>query len=366
MATPRVPEEALPTISPFTLPPPHRLGTSSGIRLSKSSPSNTLAQLSSSLGLTQYGPIEHAASVDEPDSGTAVKTKKSASSRAKDRKGKAEPMTSVVLTQSGKPLDAFALFLPPNLPKAIFQSRPSLLEFIKSTAATYFDLWELASKLSVLDLRLPPLYVEQVSEEYEFLAQLLSAVVEKLQHVSSVGKLYLPQIRLTTRIQIDGILKALSETSTSVGHIFLPIVTLILKSDLASFNYKAIASFLRKTGIGEITLVSTDEVVHEFRNKLHAEVKKSKKATLKVNYSSRDMGLPGPSYIAELGKKPQVGEAIDPQKLVGSLNVTSDRYTVEEGEKTWRSSAQRKALKGVSALIPRQPFTFVIGESATP
>ena len=369
MAAPRGTGEAPPTITiarlpSFSFPPPHRLGISSGILLSKSSPSNlratssnAITQLSSALGLVRdspwtTGPTEEITSVDEPDSAAAIKLKKTVSFQTKERKDEVEPRPAIVTTQSGKPLDDFTLFLPPNVPKAIFQSRLSLLEYVKATVATYLGLWELASKVGLLDLRFPPLYVEHLGEEYAFLRQLLSDVFRMLQPaVRAIEKLYLPQIRLTTRTEIDDVLKALSETGTTVGHVFLSIETSIQKSDLSSFDYKAIALHLRKSGIGEITLLSTDEVVQAFRNKLHTEMKKSKRAPVKVNYSSREMDLPGPSYIAELGKTPEVGEAIDPQKLVDSLNVASDPGIVEEGVKAKHSTAKTKVLKGVSARM---------------
>ena len=366
MATPVAPRETLSTLSrlpSLSFPPPHRLGTSSGIRLSKPSlsnltaaSSNTYAQPSSSSGLTrgsswETGPIEGITSVDEPDSAAAVKLEKPVSSLTKHRKEKVGPRTAIITTQSGRPLDNFVLFLPPNIPQAIFRSRLSLLDYVKSTVVTYLGLWKLASKVGLLDLRLPPPYMEQLCEEYAFLSQLLSDVFNLLQPVKSIEKLYLPQIRLTTRTEIDDVLTALSETTTTVGHVFLSLDTSIQKSELSSFDYKAIALCLRKSGIGEITLVSSNEVVQAFRNKLHTEIKKSKRAPLKVSYSSREMGLPGPSYIAELGKKPQVGEAIEPQKLVGSLNVSFDPDIAEEGVKGKHTIARTKVLKDVSLYI---------------
>ena len=325
-------KEGQPTIrcGSYNFPPPHQLGISLDNRPSRSSRNsalsctpvtgdNTLQQLSSSLGLDalpskrQISQTEMA--LDEPDIGPPP-TKKAAIAPLQ------QPLVS---THDDSPLNEFSLFLPPKVPGAIVQSRYALSKFVYSTATTYLSLWGLAGQLEVLDLRFSSPFSEELCEDYQLLTDLLSYVCEILRNVKSVRDLYLPQMILHSVPQLDQILQPLVRNACTVSHLFLPLRCSLQKSEIADINYKVLAAFFHKTKIGEITLISTDRVVQEFRNKLQAELKNSARAAaVKVNYRSQELGVPGPAYIADLDKKASVGEQVDPLSLVSSLNVTGD------------------------------------------
>ena len=252
---------------------------------------------------------------------------------------------------NGGPLSEFALFLPPKLPQAILQSRSTLLEFVKSTSMTYLNLWEFAGELTVLDLRFPTPYSDRLGEDYQFLIELFSAIIEKLGHVKSVRDLYLPQIVLHSHTKLEDILRPFSKTALTIPHVFLPIKTSLQEDDIASFDHKNIAAFLQKSKIQELTLISVATVVQDFQNELQAEIKKSRRmGTTKVNYSDQEMGPPGPAYIVDLGVKPAVGEAVDPHKLVRSLNIIPETQGSESAE-GGREHTRRRIHKEVGLFV---------------
>lgn len=302
---------------------------------------------------TESNLVTHSIGRDETDSGSMgpPPTKKAAmvSRSAKIRTTKAKKPKPIVKTYDEKPLKEFILFLPPILPKSISTSRSALQDFVRITTITHLSLWELASKMEVVELRFPLPYIEMLSEDGLFLKELLVSVFDQISYVKSIDELYLPKISLHPLAKLDDILEALSETKCSISHLFIPIRCLLQSKELDVFEFKQIASFLSKTNVREITFVSTDKVVQEFSDKIFAELKHIKKCSTRVNSSDEELGAPGPNYISDLDKKPVVGEEIDPHVLVSSLNATSPaNEEVKRSSGATHIGSRHKMVKNVT------------------
>ena len=321
-------DEARPILGcgSYNFPPPHRLGTSLEIRTCKlsslighslpssTSGTTTLHQLSTSLGLTAPQTSESETAVEETDIGPPP-TKKAAVAFKVEK----QQQPSIVRTHDDTPLKKLTLFLPPKVPSAILQSRHALSRFVYSTATTFLSLWEVDKQLEVVDLRFPSPLSEKLCEDYQLFTDLLSYVCQILTKVKSVNELYLPQITFHSTTQLDQIFQPLTNMCT-ITHLFLSLHCLLQTSKITHLNYKLLAAFFQKVKIREITVISTDRVVQEFRNKLQAELKKTA-STIKVRYRSQELEAPGLAYITDLDKESSLGEKVDPLSLVGSLNM---------------------------------------------
>ena len=322
-------DEAQPILGcgSYNFPPPHQLGTSLEIRSCRlsslvgyslpgsTSGTTTLHQLSTSLGLTAPQTSESETAVEEPDIGPPP-TKKAAVALKVEKL----QQQSIVRTHDNTPLKKLTPFLPPKVPSAILQSRHALSRFVYSTATTFLSLWEVGKHLDVVDLRFPSPFSEKLCEDYQLFTDLLSYACQILTKVKSVNELYLPQITFHSTTQLDQIFRPLLTNVCTVKHLFLSLRCLLQTSEITHLNYKLLAAFFQKVKIREITVISTDRVVQEFRNKLQAEFKKTA-STIKVRYRSQELEAPGLAYITDLDKESSLGEKVDPLSLVGSLNM---------------------------------------------
>ena len=325
-------DEAQPILScgSYNFPPPHQLGTSLDIRScrlsslighslpSSTSGATTLHQLSTSLGLTAPQTSELEIAVEEPDIGPPPTKKTAVALRVEKLQ-----QQSIVHTHDNTPLKKLTLFLPPQVPCAIFQSRHALSRFVYSTATTFLSLWEVDRQLQVVDLRFPSPFAEKVCEDYELFTDLLSYACQILTKVKSVNELYLPQIAFHSTTQLDQIFRPLLTNMCTITHLFLSLHCLLQTSEIIHLNYKVLAAFFQKLKIREITVISTDRVVQEFRNRLQAELKKTA-STIKVRYRSKELEAPGFAYTTDLDKETSRGEKVDPLSLVASLNMISE------------------------------------------
>lgn len=334
-------------LHPYLLPPPHRLGTSVGL------PSSRVRQDSSGPVFFQphiHTQIPSKVGFDEPDSGTQSRDRKSDTLPRAEAKGQ-----PVVKSHDGKALRDFVLFLPPKLPQAISQSSSALSEYVYSTTITHLSLWELASNLETLDLRFPPSYSHFFCEEHHFLSQFLSAVFEHLEHVQSIEMLYLPEILLHSRARYEEVLQPLDKATFSVSHAFFPVNSSLQDKEVSSLDFKALALFLSKCRVEEITFVSSESFISMFQPGLQAEMKRLKRAKVRLSFSSEELEEAGPAYITDLGRKAPAGEVIGPHTLVGSLNFTAESDTPERrgGERKRRHSKKQRAEKEVRSTMDK-------------
>ena len=327
----------------LNFPRPHQLGVSSGIQPSRSSRSSFLQSDSD---------LVASAGRDEADLGPPP-AKKAAVSKKREKtvllpKPGVQPKP-IIKSHDEKPLKEFSLFLPTSVPQVILRSRSAIQDFVLSTTNTYLSLWELSSKMDLLELRIPALYVTHLCDDFHFLAEFLTGTLRHIAYVKSVKQLILPRILLHSLVQLEAILRPLAESKCVVSILFIPISCSLRSKDLESFNFKSLAAFLRKTSFHEITFVSKNEIVKEITDRVTVELKGTKKSPpIKINYSDEDLGDPGPDYIAELSETATVGESVDPHILVSSLNATA--AAGENAEQTV-TGAKEKAKKSVSLTM---------------
>ena len=328
------------SVCSLNFPRPHQLGISTGIHLSRSSRIQSDSSLA--FAVTSAGREEE----EDVDAGPPP-TKKAALSKKREKdylpKSGVQPKP-IIKSYDEKPLKEFSLFLPAKVPKAILHSRSALREFVLSTANTYLSLWELSSKMDLLELRIPVLFADQLCDDGHFLAEFLAGIFQQASHVKSVKQLFLPRITMHPLTQLEGILQPLVESKCSISHLFLPIKCSLRSKDLEAYNFKPLALLLRKCSIQELTFISTDEIVKEISDRVATELKGTKKSAIKINYSRDDLGAPGPNYIADLEETPTVGESVDPHLLISSLNAT----TAAESSVQRTSGARQKLHKSVS------------------
>ena len=328
--------------SSLNFPRPHQLGISTGIQLSRSSRSSFVqsdAELATSAGR------------DEVDIGPPP-TKKAAVSRKREKallpKSEVQPKP-VIKTHDEKPLKEFSLFLPASVPRAILHSRSAIHDFVISTANTYLSLWELSTKMDLVELRIPAVFVDKLCDDNHFLIEFVSGFFQRISYVKSIKQLILPRILLHPLIQLESVLQPLVASKCAVSQLFIPITCSLRSKDLGSFNLKSLATFLRKSSLQELTFVSKDEVVSEMSDLVAKELKGTKKATVKVSYSDEDLREPGPDYIADLRETTTLGECVDPHLLVSSLNATTD--VESSGRKS--SANKQRSQKSVSHSFVR-------------
>ena len=327
-------------------PRPHQLGISTGIQPSRSSRSSFI-QSDSDL-LTSAGR-------DEVDSGPPP-AKRAAVAKKREKAVLSVPRSAaqpkpIIKSHDEKPLKEYSLFLPASVPQAILHSRSAIQEFVLSTTNTYLSLWELSNKMDLLELRIPALYVNQLCDDGHFLTEFLTGAFQQISYVKSIKQLILPRILLHPLIKLEAILQPLVTSKFSVSNLFIPITCSLRSKDLELFNFKSLASFLRKSSIQEITFISKDEVVKEIYERIATEMKGTKKSPVKINYSEEDLGEPGPDYIAELRETVMVGESVDPHLLVSSLNATTAPAAAAasgSAEEKVAGVAKQKAKKSVS------------------
>jgi hypothetical protein len=329
----------------LNFPRPHQLGISTGIQPSRSSrssfhPSDS-ALTSTAVGIEE---VDSAAIAGPPPAKKIALSKKR--ERPTSSKLSAQPKP-IVKSHDEKPLKEFSLFLPERVPRAILQSRSAIQAFVLSNATTYLSLWELSSKMDALELRIPPLYVDQLCDDGDFLTKFLAEVFGQISYVKSIQELILPRIVMHSRTQLEAILKPLVNSKCSVSHLYVPVTCSLRSKDLEAFNFKSLALFLRKSPVQELTFVSKDDIVEEISKNVEGELKKTKKCTVRVHFSKKDLGAPGPDYIAELKETVNIGESVDPHVLVSSLNAT---VTVERSLGQGLSRTRKSAHKSVSRV----------------
>ena len=339
----------------LNFPRPHQLGISTGIQPSTSSRSSFLP---SDSALSESSAVHGTEEVDSAaiaDAGPPP-AKKIALSKKREKPTSYKPgaqLKPIVKTYDEKPLREFSLFLPERVPRSILQSRSAIQDFVLSTTATYLSLWELSSKMDALELRIPPLYVDQLCDDGDFLTKFLAEVFGQISYVKSIQELILPRIMMHPRTQLEAILKPLVDSKCSISHLYIPVTCSLRSKDLEGFNFKSLATFLRKSPVQELTFVSKDGIVEEISKKVEGELKKTKKCTIQVHFSERDLGAPGPDYIAELKETATMGECVDPHVLVSSLNAhTAAVESTGQGAAATKKSAQKSvSMRFLSEVI---------------
>ena len=323
----------------LNFPRPHQLGISTGIQPSRSSRSSLLP--------SDTALASSAVEIEEVDSAAIAgppPPKKIALSKKRDKPSSSKPGTQpkpIIKSYDEKPLKEFSLFFPERVPRAILQSRSAIQDFVLSTATTYLSLWELSSKMDALELRIPPLYVDQLCDDGDFLTKFLAEVFGQISYVNSIQELILPRIVMHSRTQLEAILKPLVDSKCSVSHLYIPVTCSLHSKDLEAFNFKSLAVFLRKSPVQELTFVSKDDIVEELSKNVKGELKKTKKCTIQVHCSKKDLGAPGPDYIAELKETATMGECVDPHVLVSSLNANAAAESPGQGASGTRKSAHK-------------------------
>ena len=202
--------------------------------------------------------------------------------------------------------------------------------------------------MDALELRIPPLYVEQLCDDGDFLTKFLAEVFGQISYMKSVQELILPRIVMHPRTQLEAILKPLLNSKCSISHLYIPVTCSLRSEDLETFNFKSLALFLRKSPVQELTFVSKDDIVEEISKNVEGELKKTKKCTIRVHCSKKDLGAPGPDYIAELKETANIGESVDPHVLVSSLNATA---TAESSPGQGGSGSRKSTHKSVSRIV---------------
>ena len=238
--------------------------------------------------------------------------------------GKNLAATSLIVTHNAEPFKEFAVFLPPNIPQAILLSRSALSEFVLKASNAYFNLWPVATRLSRVDLRLPPNYAAILASESTFLEQYLSNAASRLGHVESIGKVYLPHIVLSL-IELGQVFAVFMQGSFSVNKLFIPVQTaqIGIKSHQgaagSNTQYQLLASILCNSKTSAVTFVSQDKCVQEFRDRLQGELKNWPSSAPKLVVSGQQLDPCGPTYAPQDAEKP-AEKSINPHKLVASLN----------------------------------------------
>ena len=87
----------------------------------------------------------------------------------------------IITSHDEKPLKEFSLFLPTSVPQSILHSRSAIQEFVLSTTNTYLSLWELSSKMDLLELRIPALYVNHLCDDCHFLTEFLTGALRQIE-----------------------------------------------------------------------------------------------------------------------------------------------------------------------------------------
>ena len=220
----------------------------------------------------------------------------------------------IVQSFDGKPLKSFSLFLPHDLPASIIIHPTAFVSYTLTTAATYLSLWSFDIDMDVVDVRSPKDYSKH---DHHFVRAFIKVVLNALSGVQSVKELYLPQVIIRDQFcsGLKIILKALSKQSCMVANLFLPIAFTIecsvLKFSKIAKAVKAISS------VEKVTFISDKP---EFLDSLKEAVGESP-----LHFSSLlsdNTSVPGPAYIANLGKSvPVIDEVIHPTHLIASLNT---------------------------------------------
>ena len=190
--------------------------------------------------------------------------------------------------------------------------------------------------------------MDQLCDDGNFLMKFLAEIFGQISYVKSIQELILPRIVMHPRTELEAILKPLVDSKCSIPHLYIPVTCSLRSKDLETFNFKSLSLFLRKSSIQELTFVSKDDIVEEISKHVEDELKKTKKCTIKVDCSKKDLGAPGPDYIAELKETATIGECVDPHVLVSSLNATAAAAeSLGQGVSGTRKSAQ----KSVSIML---------------
>lgn len=339
-------------------PRPHRLGLSTGLRPSKSSrgylgllhsPDAAFSQSATPLQvelLTESSSKPAPPGEDQTDYSAPPPLKKTKLSITPDV---CAPLKPVVKTHNDAPLCDVALFLPPRLPKSILQSQFALSEFVIATAVTYLSLWDITDNLKTLNLQFPIEYVDKLSEDTEFLNIFIFKVLNQISNVKSIEEFILPNIVLDSKTDLVKILQPIVDSKCSISSLCMPVTSSLTSPDLQPFDLKAIATLLCKTRIEKVTFISSDDVVKEFSSKLLAEAECLKRKHIAVSCSDRELGIPGPGYIANLGEALATGEAIDPSSLVMSLNVVPGKTGAIFTAKSLHKATKKKKVSIITS-----------------
>ena len=255
-----------------------------------------------------------------------------------------------ILTHGGEPFKEFAVYLPPKIPRTILLSKTALSEFVLKVSNTYFNLWPVAAKLSRVDLRLPPNYVPLLASDSSFLHQYLSNAASRLAHAEYIGKMYLPSMTLSLIENGQAFALFLQRASFSVGKLFVPVQT--EENCSSQPQYQLLASTLCDSKVEEVTFVSQNRSVQEFRNKLQGELKKLSNQVPKLVVSGQQLDPCGPTYAPEEAQE-STEKSLNPLKLVASLNSTTalhvPPHTAEKRGRTPQGPHSRRTSKASSS-----------------
>lgn len=257
-----------------------------------------------------------------------------------------------IVTHNGQPFKEFAVFLPPKIPRSILLSKSALSDFVLKVSNAYFNLWPVAAKLSRVDLRLPPNYDTLLASDSGFLNQYLSNASSRLAHVESIGKVYFPHIVLSL-IEQSQTFALFLQGRYYISKLFVPVQTEQQEQREEKSpkpQYQVLASILCSSKVDEITFISQDKDVQEFRNKLQGELKKLSNCAPKLVVSGQQLDPCGPTYAPEKAED-RVEKGLNPHQLVASLNymaaapshATPKPGRVPKGHPSSSSSSSSKA-----------------------
>lgn len=288
-------------------PPPRRLGLSYGL-----SQPTTKAHRRATI-LQSDVKREESASSDETDYHPP------AAKKLKTQKDQEVQLDTVVDTYNEAPIKSFSLFLPPKLPASILESTSALQEFVYLTATNYLRLWKLDISMDCIETRFPGFYEDKLSDKEKFLKKFMCGIFKELVHVKSITKFYVPKIVLHPKTDLADIFQILEEESGKISHLFLSLSEQNMK--LSKYDCKSFASFLHKTKLEKLTIVSRDPGLKGFSQELTGELKLITGCSIEVSYTTKDIGRAGPSFITDVVEGASAGEAVRPIVLARSINT---------------------------------------------
>ena len=257
----------------------------------------------------------------------------------------------IVQSFDGKPLKSFSLFLPQDLPASIIIHPTAFASCTLTTAATYLSLWSFDSDMDVVDVRLPEDYSKYLQNDHHFVKAFIKVVLNALSDVQSVKELYLPQVIIRDQFcsGLKIILKALSKQSCTVANLFLPIAFTI---ECSALKFSKIAKAVKAiSSVEKVTFISDKP---EFLDALKEAVGESPLHFSSL--SSDNTSVPGPAYIADLGKSvPVIDEVIHPTHLIASLN-TGRISIIDSG----RSITSRASEDGGVTHTPNKEVSIIM------
>lgn len=160
--------------------------------------------------------------------------------------------------------------------------------------------------------------------------------------------MYLPSMSLSLIQNGQAFALFLQGASFSVGKLFVPVQT--DENCNTEPHYQFLASTLCGSKVEEVTFISQNRSVQEFRNKLQGELKTLSNQAPKLVVSGQQLDPCGPTYAPEEVQE-CTEKSLNPLKLVASLNSTTalSPHTAEKRGRTPQGPHNRRVSKASSS-----------------